>query len=107
MSLHKLEPTSFEERIYDNEEACLVIFTRKDCRVCKEVVPILEELEPNYKGKFAFYLVDVEEQKNLFQRFSLKGVPQILYFKDGEYQGKMAGKVEEEQIQEKIEAVLE
>lgn len=42
------------------------------------------------------------KNKNPFQRFSLKGVPQILFFKDGEYQGKMAGKVKEEDVEEKI-----
>jgi thioredoxin 1 len=107
MSLKQLNLNNFEEIIYDNEEACLVIFSRKSCHVCKEVVPVLEDLAPNYEGKFGFYYVDVEEEKNLFQRFSLKGVPQILFFKDGEYQGKMAGKVEEDQIEEKISEIME
>lgn len=107
MALQQLDSNSFEEKIYDNEEACLVIFSRKSCHVCQEVVPVLEELAPNYEGKFGFYYVDVEEQKSLFQRFSLKGVPQILFFKDGGYQGKMAGKVENEDVEEKIAEILE
>ncbi|MFZ5946142.1 MAG: thioredoxin family protein [Bacillota bacterium] len=107
MSLQKLNSNLFEEIIYDNAEPCLVIFSRKDCHVCKEVVPLLEELESEYKGKFGFYYVDVEEEKNLFQRFSLKGVPQILFFNEGEYQGKLSGNVEDEQVEEKIAEVLE
>lgn len=107
MSLEQLKATRFEEIIYDNCDPCLVIFSRKDCHVCKEVVPMLEELKPQYESKFGFYYVDVEEDKNLYQRFSLKGVPQILFFKDGEYQGKLAGKVEEEAVEEKIGEILE
>ena len=107
MSLQPLNSNSFEEIIYDNEEPCLVVFSRKDCHVCKEVVPILEELAPEHDGKFGFYYVDVEEQKPLFQRFSLKGVPQILFFKDGEYQGKLAGAVDDEKVSDKITEVLE
>lgn len=106
MSLQQLNSSRFEEIIYDNCEPCLVIFSKKDCHVCKEVVPMLEELQPQYEGKFGFYYVDVEEDKNLFQRFSLKGVPQILFFTDGEYQGKLAGKVEDETVEEKIAEVL-
>ena len=106
MSLQQLNSNRFEEIIYDNCEPCLVIFSKKECHVCKEVVPMLEELQPQYEGKFGFYYVDVEEDKNLFQRFSLKGVPQVLFFKEGEYQGKLAGKVEEEAIEEKIAEVL-
>ncbi|WP_434510644.1 thioredoxin family protein [Desulfitobacterium sp. AusDCA] len=107
MSLDQLNANRFEETIYDKGEACLVIFSRKTCHVCQGVVPILEEMQPKYEGKFGFYHVDVEEDKNLFQRFSLKGVPQILFFKDGEYQGKLAGAVEEEQIEDKISEVME
>ncbi|HBP65099.1 MAG TPA: thioredoxin [Desulfosporosinus sp.] len=106
MSLQQLNSNRFEEIIYDDCEPCLVIFTRKTCHVCKEVVPMLEELRPQYEGKFGFHYVDVEEDKNLSQRFSLKGVPQILFFNEGEYKGKLAGKIEEEEIEEKIAEVL-
>ncbi|EGW39606.1 thioredoxin family protein [Desulfosporosinus sp. OT] len=106
MSLEQLNSNRFEEIIYDNCEPSLVIFSRKDCHVCKEIVPMLEEMKPQYEGKFGFYYVDVEEDKTLFQRFSLKGVPQVLFFREGEYRGKVAGKVEEESIEEKIAEVL-
>lgn len=106
MSLQQLNSSRFEEIIYDECESCLVIFSKKECHVCKVVVPMLEELYPQYEGKFGFYYVDVEEDMNLFQRFSLKGVPQILFFKDGEYQGKLAGKVDEDTVEEKIAEVL-
>lgn len=54
--------------------------------VCQEVHPILDEIEEEYKDKdFGFYHVDVEDEKDLFNRFSLKGVPQVLFFNDGEF----------------------
>lgn len=107
MGLQPLDAAAFDEIIYDKGKSCLVIFSRKTCHVCKEVVPLLEELQPNYEGTFDFYYVDIEENAGLFQRFSLKGVPQILYFKEGEFQGKQAGLVDEEKVAEKIAAVRE
>lgn len=107
MSLEKLDANSFEKIIYDNEDACLVIFSRKNCHVCEDVIPILEELKPQYQDRFGFYHVDAEEEKNLFQRFSLKGVPQILFFKAGDYRAKLAGAVDEDEVIDKIEEVLE
>lgn len=106
MKLIKLNPTVFEEVIYDNCETCLVAFTRKDCHVCMEVIPLLEEIAERYTGKFGFYSVDVEEEKDLYNRFPLRGVPSIMFFKDGSFQGKLAGKVEEEQIHQKIAKML-
>lgn len=107
MSLQHLDSNKFDEIIYDNGEPSLVIFSRESCSVCQGVVPILEDLQSKYNDKYNFYYVDVEEQKNLFQRFSLKGVPQILFFKEGEFQGKLAGDVEDEEIEEKIAEVFE
>jgi thioredoxin 1 len=107
MSLQQLNANTLEDIVYDNGEPCLVVFSRKDCHVCKQVVPLLEELQPKYEGKFGFYRVDVEEDASLFRRFSLKGVPQILYFNNGEYHGKQAGLVEDDQVEEKIASILE
>ncbi|CCO08130.1 thioredoxin family protein [Desulforamulus hydrothermalis] len=106
MSLQQLNANDFEEIIYDNGEPCLVVFSRKNCHVCKEVVPMLEELSAKYEGKFGFYSVDVEEEKNLIQRFSLRGVPQIIFFNDGQLQGKLSGSVEEEDVEEKIAEII-
>ncbi|TEB12370.1 thioredoxin family protein [Pelotomaculum propionicicum] len=106
MELKNLNAVTFEEIVYDNCENCLVVFSRKTCHVCAEVVPMVEETAEKYKDKLGFYHVDVEEQKDLYNRFSLRGVPQLLFFKDGEYQYKLAGKVEEEQLEEKIEELL-
>lgn len=104
--MQKLDANLFEEIIYDDGEPCCVVFSRKTCHVCQAIKPKLEELEEDYEGKFSFYTVDVEEQKDLFQRFSLKGVPQVLFFNDGEYVGKMAGEKDIEDYEEKIEDIL-
>jgi len=106
MELKSLNAATFEEIIYDNCENCLVVFSRKTCHVCAEVVPMVEEVAEMYKDKLGFYYVDVEKEKGLYNRFSLRGVPQLLFFKDGEYQGKLSGEVEEEQLEEKIAEVL-
>lgn len=101
-----LNNAEFENVIYDSGEPCLVIFSRESCHVCKDVILVLKDMKPKYEGKFSFYYVDVEDQKSLFKRFSLKGVPQILFFKDGEYQGKIAGAVDEEKVANKIADIL-
>ena len=105
--MQDLNANTFEELIYDEGKPCLVIFSRKSCHVCQEVHPILDEVEEEYKDKdFGFYHVDVEDEKDLFNRFSLKGVPQVLFFNDGEFLGKFAGKKDIEAYTDKIEEIL-
>lgn len=107
MSLQHLDSSHFDEVIYDNAVPSLVIFSRESCTICQSMSLILEDLQSKYYGKYHFYYVDVEKQKNLFGRFSLLGVPQILFFKEGEFQGKLAGYVADEQVEEKIAEVFE
>ncbi|MHB8073639.1 thioredoxin family protein [Desulfosporosinus fructosivorans] len=106
MKLKIINAELFNKAIYDDHEACVVAFTRHDCHVCKEVVPRLEEVAEKYQGKLSFYAMNVEHDKALFKSLSLKGVPQLLFFKDGEFYGKLAGDVEEEDMAEKIEELL-
>ncbi len=101
-----LDQDLFDEIIYDECEPCLVIFSRKSCHVCQAVKPKLAELEEEYAHRFGFYSVDVEEQKHLFERFGLKGVPQVLFFTNGEYKGKLAGEKTFEDYQAKIDELL-
>lgn len=107
MALQHLDSNEFDEIIYDEAEPSIVIFSRESCSVCQEVVPILEDLQEKYDGRYRFYYINVEEEKNLLQRFSLKGVPQVLFFDEGEYKGKLAGNVEEDQLEDKIEELFE
>ncbi|MFZ7104555.1 MAG: thioredoxin family protein [Peptococcaceae bacterium] len=102
MVLKTVDTKAFDEAVFNNNETCVVVFSRKGCHVCQEVVPRVEEISPRYTGKLSFYYVDVEEEKDLFKKFSLKGVPQLLFFKEGEFHGKLAGDVDEEDIEEKI-----
>lgn len=72
MSLQHLDSNEFDEIIYDNAESSLVIFSRESCSVCQGVVPILEDLKLKYDGKYNFYYVDVEEQKEFISEIFFK-----------------------------------
>jgi len=104
--MQKLNSELFEEIVYDYGEPCLVFFGRQTCHVCQEVKPLLQEIAEEYEGKFSFYYVDIEEEKGLFQKASLRGVPQVLFYKDGELLGKIGGKQEEEVYKEKINEII-
>ena len=72
----------FDELIYDNEEQSLILFHKQDCNACHEALRQLEALE-DIEG-WTFAKVDAVKEKNLFSRFRLNGVPQVLLFQDGQ-----------------------
>ena len=81
--MEKLSQTEFDENVIEEEQHCIVLFSRKDCHVCQAVHPMLEDLESDY-GSIPFYQVDVEEEPALFQKYGGKGVPQVISFQGGE-----------------------
>lgn len=102
MSLNKLDGCGLEELIYDNGEGCLVFFHKNNCSACEEMLPVLEELKPQYEGKFGFYYVNINDNKEVINCFKLFDYPEVLFFKDGEYQGKLTGQFSKEEVEEKI-----
>ncbi len=105
MSIKSLDTKEVMDVINKNEP-CVVVLSRENCHVCQEVLPKIEDISEKFAGKLSFYYTDVEEDKSLLKQFSLKGVPQILFFKDGGFFGKLSGNVEEEDIEEKIEEII-
>lgn len=91
--MRHLNAAEFDERIYDEEEAALIFFHRKNCRVCRAVSGILAKLEEHYP-KILFGEVDAEAEMDLFSRFGLLGVPQVLLFADGNLIRTIAGEKE-------------
>ncbi len=105
--MEKINENQFVEKINDEGEKCLVLFSRKSCHVCEEVHPMMEEIEEDYKDKdFGFYYVDIEEQKDLFSKLALKGVPQVLFFDNGNRIYNVGGKQEEDTYTNNIDAIL-
>lgn len=83
--------------------ASLVMFSRESCHVCEEVMEKLKYIEGKYENKVVFYYVDVEADKSVLKTYFLKGVPQLLFFRNGELYSKVSGNVEEDVIEEHLD----
>lgn len=103
--METLNRVAFREIVEDDGEPCLVIFSRKSCHVCQAVHGKLDNLEGEYSD-VPFYEVDVETDPELQNKFSLKGVPHVLFFKDGEVLARLTGNHDEDEYAEKIEELL-
>lgn len=104
--MKKLNAAAFREYVENEEEMCIVTFSRKSCHVCQSIHMVLEDLELDYKDKILFYEVDVEEEPALFEKMMLKGVPQVCIFSDGEVLEKLAGSHEDEDYINLIEKYI-
>lgn len=57
------------------------------CGPCKELVPVLEELEKKYKDQVIFQRIDVDQRPELAQEFNIQAIPMLMFVTPkGEYQ---------------------
>ncbi len=76
------------------------------CGPCKQLAPVLEEIEQNHKGEVIFKRVDVDKEPELAQEFNVESIPMLMFVTPkGDYQT-LVGYQEAAVIEGKIAELL-
>ncbi len=94
---------TFADEIEGAEGLAMVDFWAEWCGPCRMVGPIVEELASEYADRLKVGKVDVDENQGIAQRFNIRSIPSILFFKDGEHVDTVVGAVPKAQLEQKIE----
>ena len=97
---------NFEAEVLKSEELVLVDFWAPWCGPCRLVGPVLDELADENAGKLKVVKVNVDENSALSQRYEIKGIPTMKFFKGGVEVGMTVGAAMKDSIQEKIDSLL-
>jgi len=86
----KTNSDTFKKEIKDNE-LVIVDFYADWCGPCKMVSPVMEEIDRDYKDLVKVLKVNVDEEMQLSQMFSITSIPTIILFKNGTVVNRMMG----------------
>lgn len=76
------------------------------CGPCKELAPVLDEIEKNHTGEVIFKRIDVDQEQELAQEFGIQAIPTLMFITPkGEYQT-LLGLQPAEVIEGKISELL-
>lgn len=76
------------------------------CGPCKQLSPILDEIEKNHKGEVIFRRIDVDQEPDLAAEFRVEAIPMLMFVTPkGEYQT-IVGLQTPEVIEAKIAELL-
>ncbi len=97
---------NFDSEIIKYEGLALVDFWAPWCAPCRVVGPVVEEIANDNAGKMKVAKVNVDENQPLAQQYGIRGIPSLLFFKNGEPVDMIVGAAVKESIQEKIDGLL-
>lgn len=89
-----------------SDKPMVVDFFATWCGPCKQLEPILEEIEKKHQGEVIFQRIDVDKEPGLAQEFRIEAIPMLMFITPkGEYQT-IVGLQEPEVIEAKITELL-
>ena len=104
--LLQVTDANFEEEVLKSELPVLIDFWAPWCGPCRMIGPIVEELAGDYAGKVKVAKMNVDENQNTPTKYSIRGIPTVILFKNGELAEQVVGAVPKTQLVTKIESVL-
>ena len=100
MSENTFDITSenFDEKVINSDVPVLIDFWAEWCGPSKMLMPTIEKIASDYKGKVSVGKVNVANNPSLAADYNVRGIPNLLIFHSGKVQEQLVGNVPEKQI---------
>ncbi len=105
---HTLEftDTNFEEEVLKSDKPVIVDFWAEWCGPCRMMAPAVETLADEYAGRAKVGKLNVDENQSITARFSIRSIPTLLLFKDGQIREQLVGTTSKENLAKLLEKHL-
>ena len=98
--------SAFEQEVLNSEQPVLVDFWAEWCGPCKMIAPVLEEIADEYSGRLKVCKLDVDSNGETPQKYSVRGIPTLILFKDGNADATKVGALSKTQLKEFIDGAI-
>ena len=102
----ELTDQNFDKIVLQAQKPVIVDFWAEWCGPCRMVGPIVEEIGKEYEEKAIVGKLDVDSNPAITQKFGIRNIPTVLFFKNGEIADKQVGAVPKSNLVTKLEALL-
>jgi thioredoxin 1 len=97
---------AFEKAVLKSTIPVIVDFWAPWCGPCHMVAPSLEQLASEYAGKVLVAKVNTDEDAQYAMQYGVRGIPTLLFIKDGQEVDRVVGVTPLPILKSKLEAIL-
>jgi thioredoxin 1 len=89
--MKQISAAEFESQVLGSQDPVLVDFYTDDCRPCRAMAPVLQEMETEAGGQFKVVKIDAAQEVSLAASWRINAVPAFLLFSKGKCVGQTMG----------------
>jgi len=104
--LLQLSDDAFEEEVLRSAVPVLIDFWAPWCAPCRAIAPVVEDLANEYAGKIKVVKMNVDDNPQTPARYGVRGIPNLILFKDGEVKDQIVGAVPKAKLTQAIDDAL-
>lgn len=88
------------KEVLQGRQAVLVEFSAKWCGPCQTMEVLLDEIISQNSNRFELLKIDIDQNPLAAAAFSVRSVPTLILFKDGEILWKKSGLISKNELEE-------
>jgi thioredoxin 1 len=101
----EIQQAEFQREVVDSAVPVLVDFFAPWCGPCRALAPALEGVAKTYAGRLKVVKVNVDDAQQLASGYRIRGVPTMMFFKDGEVVDTVVGLPTASALRSKLDTV--
>ena len=91
---------------YKGNTPCIVDFYANCCGPCRQIQPMMERMAKKYQGKLIIYKLNVDNAREICDRFGIQGIPTLMFFNRTTAPTRMVGAPTESELDAAINDFL-
>lgn len=97
---------NFQKEALDSKKPVLVDFYADWCGPCRSMMPVVEEVAIEYKGRLKVGKVNSDKEPELARAFNVMSIPAFFILKDGKVVDQMVGAMPKSMLTSRIDSHL-